>query len=706
MAIVREGARLGDKEIIIETGRMARQAGGSVVIQCGDSQVLCTATAGRVKDLPFFPLTCDYVENQWAAGEIPGGYFRREGRPGEKATLTSRLIDRPSRPLFADGYINETQLIGWVISADLVHDTDVLAITGCSAALMLSDIPWNGPVAGVRVGRVDGEFIANPTFEERERSEMDIIMAVTPKAIVMVEGEAHEVSEDVMADALEFGQNAVQDVLNLQLRLAEQVGKAKREVTPKVIDADILSEVERGWKKKITKAVTIADKQERYGALDELEDEAVAKLSEKYPEQTGDIKDAFGKIKKTAVRGMVVKSKKRIDGRGPKDIRDITVEAGLLPRAHGSALFTRGETQALVSVTLGTEKSAQRLDTLEGDVTKNFMLHYNFPPFSVGEARMLRGTSRRETGHGMLAERALTAALPKLGEEFPYTVRVVSDTLESNGSSSMAAVCGGSLAMMDAGVPVKAPTAGIAMGLIKEGDDVVILSDILGDEDHLGDMDFKICGTAKGITAFQLDTKIEGLSRETMQEALQQAKEGRDHILGIMNELLSEPRKDLKPNAPRIVTIKIPTSTIGAVIGQGGSTIRGIQEATGTSISIEDDGSVQIASTSGTAAQQAIEIIEGLTKSPEVGELYMGTVKKIVDFGAFIEILPGTDGLCHISELTEGRVDKVEDVLREGDECLVKVLKVGRDGKISLSRKEALAEQGDDDAEATSDDED
>lgn len=698
MAIIREGAKFGDRELIIETGRMARQANGSVVVQYGDSMVLCTATAGGERpDLPFFPLMCDYVENMWAAGTIPGGYFKREGKPSDKAVLSSRLIDRPCRPLFPDGYMNNTQLIAWVISADRVHDTDILGITGASTALMISDIPWNGPVAGVRVGLVDGKFIAHPSFEERERSSLDLVMAISPTAVVMVEGLADEVPEDVMVEALEFGRESVQDVLDLQMKLARSIGKEKMAVNVTKRDDAIDKAVKKAAGTKLKKALAVADKLERYKALDALKDEIVAKLEKDYPENLGDVKDAFGDLKKDVVRKATVKDKIRIDGRGPKDIRQITCEVGVLPMAHGSALFTRGETQALVTTTLGTERDAQRIDTLEGDVTRNFMLHYNFPPFCVGEAKPLRGTSRRETGHGTLAERSISSSLPDQAAEFPYTIRVVSDVLESNGSSSMASVCGGSLALMDAGVPVKHATAGIAMGLIKEGDDLVILSDILGDEDHLGDMDFKVCGTEKGITGFQLDTKIEGLSSQTMVDALMQAREGRLHILNIMNEALSAPRKDLSATAPRIVTIQIPVSEIGTIIGPGGKTIRAIQETTGTTVNVSDDGTVRIASSGQAAAQQAIEIIEGLTEKPEVGKIYLGTVKTVVDFGAFIEVLPGVDGLCHISELTEGRVNKVEDVLREGDECLVKVIAVdSRSGKIKLSRKEALAERGED----------
>lgn len=700
MAILREGAKFGDQELILETGRMAKQANGSVLIQFGDCMVLCTATAGGLRpDLPFFPLICDYVENFWAAGSIPGGYFKREGKPGPKATKSSRLIDRPCRPLFPEGYMNNTQLMAWVVSADKVYDTDILGLTGCSAALLISDIPWNGPVAGVRVGRVDNEFIAHPTFEQRKNSDLDLVMAVKDQSIVMVEGKAAEVPEAEIVEALEFGRESVQDVIDLQKKLAREVGKEPMDFAKPERDEELYEAVATACEDKIDGAIRTNGKFERYDALDALRDEVVAQLGETFEDRKSELKDAFGEVKKKTMRSLVAKQKIRIDGRGPKDVRDITCEVGLLPRAHGSALFTRGETQTLVTTTLGTERDARRMDTLEGDFAKSFMLHYNFPPFCVGEAKPLRGTSRRETGHGMLAERALKPSLPDLESEFPYTVRIVSDVLESNGSSSMASVCGGSLAMMDAGVPVKKATAGIAMGMIQEGDELVILSDILGDEDHMGDMDFKVTGTDEGITAFQLDTKIEGVTKESMTEALMQAREGRIHILNVMNEALAAPRKDLKPTAPRIVTVQVPTSEIGTIIGPGGKTIRAIQETTGTTVNVDDSGQVMIASSGAEGAEQAIEIIEGLTAKPEMGKIYLGTVKTVVDFGAFIEILPGTDGLCHISELTEGRVDKVEDVLKEGDECMVKVIKVdNRSGKIGLSRRAALAERGEDDS--------
>lgn len=695
MTIIREGALLGTQELTLETGRMARQANGSVVVQYGESMVLCTATAGgRRPDLSFFPLICEYVENMWAAGSIPGGYFKREGKPTDKATLTSRLIDRPARPLFPEGYLNDTQLIGWVISADRVNDTDVLSITGTSAALMISDIPWNGPLAGIRVGRIDGEFVANPTFEQRARSEMDVVMAISPTAIVMIEGLANEVPESTMLEALEFAKKAVQPVLEMQLRLARAVGKEKKAVTKPSLNAEVDAAVRAYATDMIRSALQIREKMARYAALDALKAEVVAKFAEQFAGQMDDVKASFSELKSHVMRTFTIETQTRIDGRGPADIRNITIEVGVLPKTHGSALFTRGETQALVSCTLGTERDAQRVESIEGDYVRQFMLHYNFPPFSVGEVKPLRGNSRREIGHGNLAERALVAGLPDLSRQFPYTVRLVSDVLESNGSSSMASVCGGSLAMMDAGVPVKHATAGIAMGLIKEGDDIVILSDILGDEDHLGDMDFKVCGTTRGITAFQLDTKIEGITLETMAAALEQARAGRMHILGKMNECIAESRRDLSLNAPRIVTTKVAQSEIGLIIGPGGKTIRAIQESTGTTINIQDDGTVMVASANATAAQAALDIIKGLTAKPEVGATYLGTVKTITDFGAFIEIMPGTEGLCHISELTEGRVERVEDVLRQGDECLVKVLAYdNRSGKIKLSRKEALADK-------------
>jgi polyribonucleotide nucleotidyltransferase len=693
MTIVREGALLGDTEFVIENGRMARQADGSVRVAYGDSQVLCTATdGGPGDDLPFFPLLCDYVENYWSAGSIPGGYFKREGKPGDKATLTSRLIDRPTRPLFPDGYERDTQLVAWVVSADKVNDTDVLSITGCSAALMVSDLPWNGPIAGVRVGRVDGDFVANPTFEQREDSDLDLVMAVSQDAIVMVEGEGEEVSEDVLVDAMAYGEESVEDVLDLQEELADEVGKEKMDFEAPEIDDELEEAVREIAASDIEEAFSAGDKLEREDALDEIEEQTEQKLVEQFPERADQIGDAFDDLKKEVMRTKIHETQTRIDGRALDDIRPLDIEVGLIPEAHGSALFTRGETQALATSTLGTDDDELRVDSLEDDYEKNFFLHYNFPDFSVGETAPFRSTSRRETGHGMLAERALSPLMPDL-EDFPYTIRVVSDILESNGSSSMASVCGGSLSLMDAGVGVEKPTAGIAMGLIKEDDDVHILTDIRGIEDHMGDMDFKIAGTHDGITAFQLDTKIEDLDRDTMEAALDQAQDARLEILDAMTDVLPEPRKELAPNAPRIIEIEIPTDKIGNVIGSGGKTIRSIQDETNTTINIDDDGTVSIAAQDQQSADQAIDIIEGLTAEPKEGETYLGTVQTVTGFGAFVEILPGTDGLCHISELTEGRVDEVEDVLKEGDECLVKVLDVGSDGKIKLSRKDAMAEK-------------
>ena len=558
---------------------------------------------------------------------------------------------------------------------------------------MISDIPWDGPVCGIRVGEYDGNFVANPTFEQREESDLDLVMAVGADAIAMVEGEAEEITEEQLAEALAFGEEAAQDVLDLQVELAEEIGKEKMDFEKPELDQDIVEGVRELGAGRVKEAFKIEDKGERGDALDEIEDSIEAKLAEKHDEEAvAEVGDAFNKLKKELMREQIHTTQNRIGGRGLTDIRDIDIEVGLIPEAHGSALFTRGETQALASSTLGTEKDGLRVDSLEDDYEKNFFLHYNFPDFSVAETAPFRSTSRRETGHGMLAERAIEPTLPDL-EDFPYTVRVVSDILESNGSSSMASVCGGSLSLMDAGVDVKKPVAGIAMGLIHEEDDFHILTDIMGLEDFMGDMDFKIAGTYDGITAFQLDTKIGGLTQETMERALAQAKEARHTILDKMTDVLPEPREELSPNAPRITSIQISTDKIGDVIGSGGKTIRGIQDSTDTTINIDDDGTVKIAAKDGKSANQAIEIIEGLTAEPKEGETYLGTVQTVTGFGAFVEILPGTDGLCHISELTEGRVDEVEDVLNEGDECLVKVLKVGNDGKIKLSRKEALAEQ-------------
>ncbi len=698
MAIIRESALLGGKELTIETGRMAKQAGGSVLIQYGETVVLVTATEGGPRPhLPFFPMTVEYVEKSYSAGRIPGGYFKREGRQSPREILVCRLIDRPMRPLFAKGYRNDTQIIATVISMDQENPSDVLAITGASAALMISDLPWEGPVAGVRVGRVDGQFVANPTFEQQERSDVDLVMAVTTEAIVMVEGAAEEASEELMLEAMDFGREAVRDVLDLQIRLREACGKAKIDFEVKENNAEIFEATQSYLKDKVRAAMTVKVKHERYAAVAALKKQTVEALIGDFEEIEGaedEIKNAFEKVYKTSMRRMVATENTRIDGRKPEDVRWITSEVGVLPRTHGSSLFTRGETQTLVTATLATTREAQRVDTLSGQITRHFLLHYNFPPYCVGETRPMRGPGRREIGHGTLAWRALQPVVPDVEkDDWPYVIRVVSEVLESNGSSSMATVCGGTMSLMDAGVPIKAPVAGIAMGLIAEAGEFVVLSDILGDEDHMGDMDFKVCGTEKGITAFQLDTKIAGITRDTMKRALMQARDGRLHILKEMMTPLAEPRKDLSAHAPRIITLKIKPSQIGAVIGSGGKTIRGIIDQTGVAIDVSDDGSVSIASANEAMANKAIEIVKSLTQEAEVGKIYRGVVKRIVDFGGFIEILPGVDGLCHVSELTDGRVEKVEDVLSEGDEVLVKVMSIDRYGKIRLSRREALAEQ-------------
>lgn len=692
MTVIKEGAKLGDQQFTLETGKVAKQANGSVIVEYGDCQVLCTGTDGG----PDGWLMADYIENRAAAGQIPGGFFKREGKPSGKATKTSRLIDRPIRPLLPDGYNRDTQVVAWVLSADQVYDTDVLSITGCSAALHISDVPFDGPVAGVRVGYVDGEFIANPTFEQRDESEMDIVLAASEDDVAMVEGKANEISEELMLDALDFGKEAVQDLIQVQHKLREMVGKEKMEVPDNSLDPDIEGAVSEFVEGELGDALTIADKEERSDAISALENDLEDELEDQFPDADDEISRAFDKIKKKTMRQNLVNEGQRIDGRDFDEVRPVDCEVGMLSEPHGSALFTRGETQAMVMTTLGTGRDYQRIDGLEGEFEKDFYLHYNFPPFCVGETWPFRSPKRREVGHGFLAERALKPILPDLEEEFPYIIRLVSDIMESNGSSSMASVCGGSLAMMDTGVPISRPAAGIAMGLVKEDDDIAILSDILGDEDHMGDMDFKVAGTREGITAFQLDTKIGGIDRETMDKALEQAREGRFEILDIMEDTLSEPRQGLSDSAPRILTVDIEPSQIGAVIGSGGETIRGIEETTGADVNIDDDGTVKITSSDEEAAQQAVEIVEGLTAKPEAGKVYLGEVKATKNFGAFIEILPGKEGLCHISELTEGRVDSVEDVLKAGDECLVKVLNYeASSGKIKLSRKEALGEEQD-----------
>ncbi|HTR50914.1 MAG TPA: polyribonucleotide nucleotidyltransferase [Kofleriaceae bacterium] len=705
MAFVRESAIVGGKEITIETGKWAKQASGSVVVRCGDSMVLVTAAgSAQPRDIDFMPLTCEYQEKFYSSGRIPGSFFRREGRTTNAEILICRLMDRPVRPLFPKGWFIDTQIIANVVSFDKVNASDVLAMTGASAALHISDLVWAGPLAAVRVGRVDGQLIANPTFAEREKSDMDIVVSASKDAIVMVEGEMKELGEDVVIDALLFAHQACQPLIELQERLRAAAGKEKRPFTPPVTDEALAARVkELAWDKLGT-ALQIKDKKKRYAETAAVKAETLNLLVAEGLIKSagsagggaaGNVADAkayeaaFGKLHKKWARGHTLSTRSRIDGRKPDEIRQISVEVGVLPRAHGSALFTRGETQALVAVTLGTKYDEKKLDTIAGDFKKTFYMDYNFPPFSTGEVKPLRGQSRREVGHGFLAERSVESIVP-VYEDFPYTIRVVSDILESNGSSSMASVCGGSLALMDAGVPTKSQVAGIAMGLMKEGDDYVVLSDILGDEDHLGDMDFKVTGTRRGVCALQMDIKIEGLSRKILEEALDQARRGRVHILDKMDAAISVPRDEVSVYAPRIVTIQVKPDKVRDIIGPGGKTIRAIQEQTGAQIDIADNGTVSIASADAKAIEQAQALISGLTMEPEVGQFYNGIVKKIVEIGAFVEIMPGTDGLLHISEVANERIRAVEDVLSEGDEVIVKCIKVDRDGKIRLSRREAL----------------
>ena len=693
MPFVRETATIGGKEIIVETGKWAKQAGGSIIIRCGDSMVLVTATGSvQPRDIDFMPLTCEYQEKFYSAGKVPGSFFRREGRTTNEEVLVCRLMDRPMRPLFPKGWFIDTQVIASVISFDKENPTDVLAMTGASCALHISDLVWAGPLAAVRIGRIDGAFVANPTFAEREKSDMDIIVAASRDAIMMVEGEMDELQEDTVIDALLYAHQAVQPLIDLQERLRAGNGKEKRPFTAPVADEALAAKVKDSAWNRLQEVMLIKDKKARRESISGLHTDIRTTLTAEGQPWAGKAKDvdaAFAKVQKKWARNHTISTKTRIDGRAPDEVRLITVETGVLPRAHGSALFTRGETQALVAVTLGTKYDEKKLDTLLGDLKKTFYMDYNFPPFSTGEVKMLRGQSRREVGHGFLAERSVEAIVPEY-EDFPYTIRVVSDILESNGSSSMASVCGGSLALMDAGVPTKAPVAGIAMGLMKEGDDYVVLSDILGDEDHLGDMDFKVTGTRRGVCALQMDIKVDGLTREILEKALEQAKRGRLHILDRMDAAMSAPRDEVSQYAPRIVTVSVKPDKVRDIIGPGGKTIRAIQEQTGAQIDINDAGVVSIASSSPKAIEQAQALISGLTMEPEAGQFYNGIVKKIVEIGAFVEIIPGTDGLLHISEVSKERIRAVEDVLSEGDSVIVKCIKVDRDGKIRLSRREAL----------------
>jgi len=684
------------RQLSLETGRLAKQAHGSVLAQYGETVVLATVvSAYESRDkIDFLPLTVDYVEKTFAAGKIPGGFFKREGRASEKEVLTSRLIDRAMRPLFPKGYDKETQIIVTVLSADRDNDTDALALIAASAALQISDVPHDGPVAAVRMGRIDGKIAVSPTMPALENSDFSLMVAGKPDSIVMLEGGAQIVQEDAIVEALFTAHEAMRPLFEIQEQLRELAGKPKREFKVKATDAALLAAVSKQVGDGIEKALATAGKKERNAAVYAVSDGAVSALAERFPDRAGELAEACDKLVRECVRSAILDDHKRIDDRKPTDIRPLSAQVQILPRTHGSAIFSRGETQVLATVTLGTSSDEQKIDALLGERFKKFLLHYNFPPFSTGESKFLRAPSRREVGHGALAERALSPILPDEAD-FPYTIRVVSEVLESNGSSSMATVCGGSLALMDAGVPIKAPVAGIAMGLVKEGDKVAVLTDILGDEDHLGDMDFKVAGTAAGVTAIQMDNKAGGITREILRQALYQARDARLFILGVMQKAISEPRKDLSAYAPRIVTIKIKPDKIREVIGPGGKVIRGLVEETGCKIDIEDDGTVLIASSDGAALDKAISAIQAICAEPEIGRIYEGVVRKIVEFGAFVEIMPGTDGLLHISQISNERIRRVEDVLHEGDEIKVKVLDVDRSGKIRLSMREAEQDSGD-----------
>lgn len=697
--------KVGGKTLTIETGRMAKQANGSVVVRKGDTMVLATVCVSKeVKDgQDFFPLTVEFVEKTYAAGKIPGGFFKREGKLSENEILTSRLIDRPIRPLFPEGFMNDTQVICTVISADKENDPDTLALIGASAALTVSDIPFSEPVAGVRLGRIDGKFVVNATPSELDaRSDMNILVAGTESSIIMVEGDCNQVEEQTMLDGIFFAHKEIQSIIQLQKKMASEVGKPKMTWTAPEVPKEITDFVDTQAKQAMADALKIKEKQERYNAKDALKKKVKEAAIEKFCTESSDwdektvakiVTNRLEVVASDAMRAEILNNKRRIDGRDLTTVRPITIETSVLPRAHGSVLFTRGETQALVSCTLGAADDSQTIDALMGSREKHFLLHYNFPPFSVGETKPMRGPSRRDVGHGFLAERSLARQVPSK-DKFPYTVRIVSDILESNGSSSMATVCGGTLALMDAGVHLGDPVAGIAMGLIAEGKRMEVLTDILGDEDHLGDMDFKVTGTRKGITGFQLDTKISGISMEVMQKALHQAKDARLLILDKMLAALPKARAEMSAYAPKIRKITVRQSKIKDVIGPGGKNIKSVIEATGVKIDINDDGTVNIFSTDPEMAEKAVELVEALSGEIEIGRIYTGTVRKIVEFGAFINIAPGTDGLCHISELADSRVNRVEDVLKEGERCLVKVLEIDRQGRIKLSRKAAMHEKG------------
>jgi polyribonucleotide nucleotidyltransferase len=685
---------INGQTLTVESGRIAKQASGSVVVTLGETVVLVTAVAtDEIREgIDFLPLTVEYQEMSYAGGRIPGNFFRRDmGRPGERETLVSRLIDRPIRPLFPDNYHYETQVIASVFSTDKENEADVLAMLGASAALEVSDIPFSGPIAGVRVGRVDGRLIANPTISQLAESDINLIVAGNRTGIVMVEAGGLFVSESEMIEAIFYGHEAMQPMLDMQEELKSAIGRSKREIPPEPVDEELQKKIVELGKPLLREVITTADKMLRQQKGRDARNSVVEALSETYEGKKSEIKESLHDLEKKMVREMILNEGKRIDGRSFSEVRPIECVVGVLPRAHGSALFTRGETQAMVSTTLGTERDEQRIETMYGDHFRSFILHYNFPPYSVGEAKRLGGPGRRDIGHGALARRALLPVMPD-NEDFQYCVRVVSEILESNGSSSMASVCGGCLSLMDAGVPIKEPVAGVAMGLVAEGDKVAVLTDIIGDEDHYGDIDFKVTGTRDGITALQMDIKVENITREVLEQALEQAKEGRLFILDAMKEAISKPRTYVSEYAPVITRITIKPEKVRVLIGPGGKTIREISNASDARIDVDDEGTVTISSSDKESAESAKKMINEILQEAEVGKLYMGKVVKIMDFGAFVEIFPGTDGLVHISQLDKDRVNKVTDVLNEGDEVLVKVLEVNNDGKIRLSRKAALGE--------------
>ena len=695
MTVQRIETEFAGRRLVLETGRMAKQAAGSAVVQYGDTMVLVAVTVSQnISTLPFFPLTVEYREKTYAAGKIPGGFLKREGRPSDKEILACRLIDRSIRPLFPEGFKNEVQVFVTVLSADQENDADVLGAVGASLALSLSPVPWNGPLAAVRVGRVDGNWILNPTFQQLEVSTIDLLVSGSTDSIMMVEGGSLEIPEAEVLEALKVAQKGIRDLIKLEQQVLEGAAQPKMAWTRPTPDEALVKKVRAAAEDAMAKAINAKDKSGRAKGVKAVREQVQSALVAEYPDKGKDIAHELEEVEYRVMRAQVLSKGERVDGRDLDTIRPISIEVGVLPRTHGSALFTRGQTQALVAVTLGTADDEQRIDSIDvaGETTKSFMLHYNFPPYCTGEVKMIRGTSRREIGHGALAERALQPLLPHY-EEFPYTIRVVSEVLESNGSSSMASVCGGSLALMDAGVPMKAPCAGVAMGLIKEGDKVAVLTDILGSEDALGDMDFKVAGTEQGITSIQMDIKIEGLDLKIMEEALERARKGRLHILKEMTKVLATHRADLSPYAPRIITLQIRPDKIGDVIGPKGKTIRGIQDATGARISIEDSGLVTISAVGGEAGERARAMVAAITAEPEVGKIYEGPIKSTTAFGAFVEIMPGVEGLLHISELQHGRTEKTEDVVKKGDIVQVKLLEVDDRGRMKLSRKALLPKE-------------